>query len=143
MTFYNNKQIQSIILEAYTKPKYKVNLLDNNKTIIKEHSGVCVDDLQIQFDWKNNVLVKSNYIADGCAVFLASVDLAIDLFINKQKEDIIELLDIYFKMINTSQIADKDYEKLGALAVFKNVKNNFNRLECASIIYRAFRKEII
>jgi aminotransferase protein U homolog (nitrogenfixation protein nifU) len=74
---------------------------------------------------------------------LASVDLAIDLFINKQKEEIIELLDIYFKMINTSQIADKDYEKLGALAVFKNVKNNFNRLECASIIYRAFRKEII
>ncbi|EPL00636.1 hypothetical protein CP02DC14_2376, partial [Chlamydia psittaci 02DC14] len=35
--------------------------------------------------------------------------MAIDLFINKQKEDIIELLDIYFKMINTSQIADKDY----------------------------------
>ena len=45
LTFYNNKQIQSIILKAYTKPKYKVNLLDNNKAIIKEHSGVCVDDL--------------------------------------------------------------------------------------------------
>ena len=87
-------------------------------------------------------MTDAKYEAVGCGVFLASCDLAIDLFLNKSKTEISKLLDLYFKMIN-KKLDDKNIaslKKLEKLQVFENVKVHLNRLECASIIYRAFKK---
>jgi len=143
LSSYSNSDVRQIIFDAYINPKYKTQML-LEEDLIAEHSNVCVDDLRLKLVWKDDVLTNAKYEAVGCGVFLASCDLAIDLFLNKSKTEISKLLDLYFKMIN-KKLDDKNIaslKKLEKLQVFENVKVHLNRLECASIIYRAFKKAL-
>ncbi|TPE57072.1 iron-sulfur cluster assembly scaffold protein [[Mycoplasma] falconis] len=140
MASYNNQDKQKIIFSAYMTPKYKVNdLVDFD---ITEHSQVCVDDLKIKTNWEDNKLIEAKYQASGCAIFLASVDIMINSLINKSKTEINKILDLYFSMINLDNILQEDKNSLGELQVFENVKVHLNRLECASIIYRAMKRVV-
>ncbi|MBN4089408.1 iron-sulfur cluster assembly scaffold protein [Mycoplasma enhydrae] len=138
MKSFSNIEKQKIIFNAYSNPQY--NLKNKKEGGIFEHSSICVDELTLYLTFQNNVLIKANYFAEGCAVFIASVELVIEQLLNKNKEDINKILDAYFEMIN-----QKEYDsnvKLNKLIVFENVKAHLNRLECASIVYRAFKKGI-
>ncbi|WP_412031424.1 iron-sulfur cluster assembly scaffold protein [Metamycoplasma buccale] len=140
LTFYNNKEKQEIIFSAYNKPKYKTNNIVINDNTIFEHSNVCVDDLKLNLIWKDDILVNVEYEISGCAIFSASVDLMIDLIINKSKKSIKKIIDLYFFMINGKKLNDEEIILLEKLMVFENVKVHYNRLECASIIHRALLK---
>ena len=141
MTFYSDKEIRDIIFNSYNRPKYANEKINITSLTIKEHSNVCVDDLLINFHWKNNVLVNVEYKAIGCAVFISSCDLMCELILNKTKEKIKSLNDLYFDLINSSNATQK-HESLKKMLVFKKIKTHLNRLECGSIIYRAIKKEI-
>ncbi|WP_274541128.1 iron-sulfur cluster assembly scaffold protein [[Mycoplasma] anseris] len=129
-------------MDAYTKPQYKKDQIIQNKNTLSEHSTVCVDDIQMNLVFENNVLKNVEYKAKGCAIFLASVELFIKQALYKTKVEINSILDDYFEMINTNQIDEQKASNLDKLIVFKNVKVHLNRLECASIIYRIFKKAI-
>ncbi|PYF43705.1 iron-sulfur cluster assembly scaffold protein [Metamycoplasma alkalescens] len=139
MKFYNNQEKQKIIFDCYSTPKYKLNTKKNQG--ISEHSSVCVDEIELYLSFKNDLLVNAEYYAIGCAIFIASIELMIENLLNKTKKEINEILDQYFQMINEGNTQNKNFD-LGKLSVFENVKIHLNRLECASIIYRAFKKGI-
>ncbi|WP_261368983.1 iron-sulfur cluster assembly scaffold protein [Mycoplasma struthionis] len=140
LAFYNNEQKQKIIFEAYQNPQYKKDkIIETNKTI-KEHSLVCVDDIKINFEFENDYLKNVEYEATGCAIFLSSVEIMIKENINKTKKQIQNILETYFKMINSTELNENEADLLNKLTVFQNVKVHLNRLECASIIYRSFKK---
>ena len=141
MNFYTNKEIQKIIFNAYQNPKYKKENINVTNKTITEHSKICVDDLQINFSWNNAKLINVEYKAIGCAVFLASCDLMCELIMNKHIDEIKEISNLYFDLINNKNISD-NFDKLDKLLVFKNVGTHLNRIECASIIYRALKREI-
>ncbi|PZV99939.1 iron-sulfur cluster assembly scaffold protein [Metamycoplasma auris] len=136
MKFYNNQEKQKIIFENYSNPKYKLDRKENSG--ISEHSSICVDEIELHLTFQNNILTDAKYYAIGCAIFLSSIEIMIKELINKSKNEINLILDNYFKLINKAD-HNKDIE-LGELCVFENVKVHLNRLECASIVYRAFKK---
>ncbi|ENY69308.1 Aminotransferase protein U (nitrogen fixation protein NifU) [Metamycoplasma auris 15026] len=137
MKSYSNQEKQRIIFDNYANPKYK---LDNKKNCgIFEHSSVCVDEIELHLTFKDDILIDANYYALGCAIFLSSIEIMIKQLLNKNKQEINVILDNYFKMINKTEFDAKNID-LGDLCVFENVKVHLNRLECASIIYRAFKK---
>ncbi|MDC8920211.1 iron-sulfur cluster assembly scaffold protein [Metamycoplasma hyosynoviae] len=141
LTTYSNDEIRKIIFEAYINPKYKKSKIELKDNTIFEHSNICVDDLKINLIWENDNLIEVEYEAVGCLIFLSSVDLFIEFVLNKSKSEIANILDQYFEMINLND-KSKTYCEIKKLQVFRNVKVHFNRLECASIIYRAFKKGI-
>ncbi|PWC08873.1 iron-sulfur cluster assembly scaffold protein [Mycoplasmopsis arginini] len=134
---FNNQEKQAIIFNAYSNPQYKLTNKTNKG--ICEHSSVCVDDLELNLMFKKNILIEVNYFAEGCAIFISSIEIMIKELLNKDKKQINDILENYFKLINKEELIDNNVE-LGQLTVFENVKIHLNRLECASIIYRAFKK---
>ncbi|WP_330463275.1 iron-sulfur cluster assembly scaffold protein [Metamycoplasma gateae] len=136
MKSFSNVEKQQIIFNAYSNPKFK---LDNKTGVgINEHSQVCVDEIELNLKFENDLLVEAKYFANGCAIFISSIELVINELLNKSKEDIKQILENYFKLINKEEIEES--VDLGNLYVFENVKIHLNRLECASIVYRAFKK---
>ncbi|WP_373436105.1 iron-sulfur cluster assembly scaffold protein [Metamycoplasma equirhinis] len=142
MIFYNPNEIREIIFSAYLNPKFKIEELPHNNKTIFEHSNVCVDTIELNLEFNDNVLIDAKYKAEGCTIFIASIELMLDNILNKDRIEIKKIIDAYFAMINNNNLNDNDFDLLNKLIVFKNVKNSFNRLECASIIYRAISKGI-
>ncbi|TPR54356.1 iron-sulfur cluster assembly scaffold protein [Metamycoplasma neophronis] len=140
MISYSNQDKQKIIFEAYTNPKFLNKDFKDNEHTIKEHSGVCVDDIKLNLYFDGEKLIKAEYIGDGCSIFKASVELILEKVLNKDKKEILEIIDTYFKMINGENISEAEEDLLEKLNVFKNVKIHLNRLECASIMCRAIKK---
>ncbi|VEU79450.1 Aminotransferase U-like protein [Metamycoplasma cloacale] len=127
-------------MDAYVNPKYKKESIELTDSTIVEHSNVCVDDIKLNLFFDNDILVNAEYQAMGCAIFLSSCDLMIAEIMNKSKLEIIKLINNYFSLINGENVSQDDKEKLNLLNVFENVKIHYNRLECASIIYRAIKR---
>ncbi|MBN0970924.1 iron-sulfur cluster assembly scaffold protein [Mycoplasma phocoeninasale] len=142
MSFYSNVEKQKIVFDAYLNPKHKKETIKiSDKTII-ENSNICVDNLKINLSFKNDILISAEYEAIGCSIFLASIELMIDQLINKHKDEISDIVNVYFDMINNSNLDEVKAAKLDKLAVLENVKKHLNRLECASIIYRAVKRSL-
>ncbi len=142
MTSYSNQEKQKIIFEAYSSNKYFNENLNITESSVSDHSAVCVDDIVINFSFENDILKSAEYKGVGCSIFKSSIVLMLDMFINKSKEEINSILDTYFNVINKSESTEEEEIKLEKLVVFKNVKVHLNRLECASIMYRAVKKGI-
>ncbi|AZZ65467.1 iron-sulfur cluster assembly scaffold protein [Metamycoplasma phocicerebrale] len=138
MKSFNNIEKQQVIFNAYSSPKY--SLKEKKEGGIIEHSSICVDEINLYLNFKNDNLIEAKYFATGCAVFISSIEIMIKNLLNKSKKEISIILNNYFNMINQNEY-DKSIE-LNDLLVFENVKAHLNRLECASIIYRAFKKGI-
>ncbi|WP_231852593.1 iron-sulfur cluster assembly scaffold protein [Metamycoplasma canadense] len=137
MKSFNNQEKQQIIFNAYSNPKYK---LDIKKNIgISEHSTVCVDEIELYLKFENDRLIDAKYYATGCAIFISSIEIMIEETLNKTKDQINLIIENYFKLINQKENLETCVN-LGKLEVFENIKVHLNRLECASIIYRAYKK---
>ncbi|MGX9339532.1 iron-sulfur cluster assembly scaffold protein [Mycoplasma sp. 1781] len=134
---FSTQEKQQIIFNSYSEPKHSLSIPRGNG--IKEHSRVCVDDIELNLLFENDKLIDAKYYATGCAIFISSVELMIDQVLNKDKSEILCILEEYFKLINREEQIDINID-LGKLLVFENVKVHLNRLECASIVYRAFKK---
>ncbi|AXE60881.1 iron-sulfur cluster assembly scaffold protein [[Mycoplasma] phocae] len=142
MSSYSNVEKQKIVFDAYLNPKRKKDGIKINSKTIIENSNICVDNLKINLVFKRDVLTSAEYEAIGCSIFLASIELMLEELMNKSKEEIRNIIDAYFEMINNSRLDQNKSSVVNKLAVLENVKKHLNRLECASIIYRAILRSL-
>ncbi len=136
MISYNDpRQKRKIIMERYSKPLNKGTL--ENAEIIERFSTQCVDKTKLYLKWDIDTLINIKHESEGCAVFLASVDLFIDYIKGKPREEIREFIKEYDNMIN--QTNKYNAELLDKLTIFDNVKTHLNRLLCANMISEALK----
>ncbi|WP_122484649.1 iron-sulfur cluster assembly scaffold protein [Mycoplasmopsis fermentans] len=136
---YNKDQKRQIIMEHYLKPRHKSSSLKNK--IIK-HGESCADYLECELNIKNNQIEDIKFDGQGCAFFIASTDLLIDLLKDKKIDESICLIELYEKFILDEKLNENDIEKLETLAIFDNVKTQFNRVNCALMLARAIKEKL-
>lgn len=135
---YNDNNVRrEIIMEHYSKPKNKEII---EKADLSNFSNHCVDELHIKWEFDNNRVKTAKWDGIGCAVFQSSADIFIDMIKDMPKEKVIELANAYEDLINQRDSGDE--QLLGDLMVFKNVKSQLNRLNCANMVSQAIIKEL-
>lgn len=135
MTSYNQNEKREIIMKHYSTPN---NKHEGHGKVVDVYSNRCVDELHLQFDIKDNVINNISFTGVGCAVFLASTDIVIDLLKGKTLDEAQTIAKAYETMINQS--GSYDASLLGEANVFDNVKTHLNRLDCAEMIVRGIKK---
>lgn len=115
----------------------------NNKRVIEGEtndtfSNRCVDELHLTFQMDGDKIKDIAFQGQGCAVFLSSTDIVIELLKGKTLAEAKEIVTSYENMI--AQQGEYDNELLGEANVFDNVKTHLNRLDCAQMIARGVRK---
>lgn len=135
MISYKDEKIKrQLIMEHYSKPKNKVAKVEQWVNV-EVHSQNCVDNLELAVLIEGPKITNAQFSGQGCAIFLASCDIFLEKIKN---QSIIKALDIArnYELLINKQSADEVL--LEELNVFGNVKTHLNRLECASLIYKAF-----
>lgn len=135
MISYSDAEKRKIIMDNYLNPKWKKpQIIETDKTLYI-HSSSCVDEIKINISEDKQ---KIEYSAQGCAIFLASVEIFIarlnQIGWDKKKT----LIENFKDLVNQYKLKEIDKELLGELNVFANVKKHLNRIECALLITKLF-----
>lgn len=137
MNSYNKAdEKRKIIMDHYTNPRNKKAVDKNN--FVEVLSNHCVDKLRLTLVVENDLVKDAYFDGEGCAIFYSSTDIMIDTIRGMKKDQILDLLLEYKKMI--FQVEKYDKKKLGKLTVFEHVSSNFNRTHCAKMIETAIKK---
>ncbi|WP_426460934.1 Fe-S cluster assembly sulfur transfer protein SufU [Mycoplasma hafezii] len=136
---FNADEARKTIMNHYMKPTHKHNLTVGN--FQTTFSNTCSDKLELELQWDNDVLVDAKFNGHGCAIFIASTDLFIDLIKGKTKAEIIELSTLLKQFVNQEEISEADINKLEQMWVFYNVKTHLNRVNCALLTSNTFLKD--
>lgn len=135
---FNNPNVRrEIIMSHYSSPRLKSKLERND---LDAYSNHCVDELHIQWEFEGDRLKTAKWDGVGCAVFQSSSDIFLETAIGKTKEEIQDLAVQYENLINQN---GKEYDAvlLDELMVFKNVKVQLNRLNCANLVSQVILKK--
>ncbi|QJR43961.1 Fe-S cluster assembly sulfur transfer protein SufU [Mycoplasma miroungirhinis] len=139
MTTYSNLEKREIIYSHYEKPNNFLKYQDA-KSILDHSNTGCADNLVLNVEIKNNILTNASFNGIGCSIFIAATDIMIDILKNKTIDEIKIIIQEYENMILNSKV--NNMEILGDLVIFENVKIHLNRVECAIIISRSFKKAL-
>lgn len=129
----NSEILRAIIMQHYDKPLNKVESRDKFLNYLNYHnkSSSCIDDIEVFIDVKDGIIIDAKFYGVGCAISTSSTDIICDLIKNKDLEYVKNLLDNYFKMINND--GEYDEEILDELICMYQIKNQSNRIKCATI----------
>lgn len=136
-SFKNIDTKRKLIMKHYNKPLFYKEF--NEKADIVSYSNQCIDQFHIKWKFENEKLIEVFWYGKGCAIFKSSVDIFLELILNKSKKEILNLAKEYEKMINQKPFNEKMMQKL---IIFQNVKKQLNRLHCANMISQAIIKNI-
>ena len=117
--------MRQIIMDHYDYPRNKE--LTDNEGYMSRHmaSDSCIDD--IRFD------------GVACTISTASTSIMSELLKGKTTEEAKEIMDNYFKMIDQKEY---DEDVLDEAIAFQNVGKQANRINCATIGWKAMREMI-
>nr|WP_027120769.1 iron-sulfur cluster assembly scaffold protein [Mycoplasmopsis lipofaciens] len=136
---YNLEEKRKIIMDHYLKP---VNKKENINFQFEEFGISCSDHLEYKYKIENNKIVEIIFNGQGCAFFIAATDILCSLIKNKTIDEAIELINCYELFINGKELKNEELKKMGELQIFDNVKQHYNRLNCALMLANSLREKL-
>lgn len=135
MISYKDKEIaRQIIMDQYESP---INKIDESKgkqlqdyQSFYSNTSSCEDSFTVCLKIENNSILDAKFYGSGCVVSSVATDMLCEAVKNQTVLDAKQILDNYYKMINTQEY---DEQMLGPLNVFCNVGNQMNRVKCALV----------
>lgn len=121
---------RSIILDNYQNPNKKVISSEEEYIKINTRNVSCIDNLDIYLKIKDNIIVDITFEGEACVISIASTNILANLLIGKTKEEGINIIDNYLKMINEKEY---DSEVLKELMVFDDTSKQPSRIKCATL----------
>ena len=120
---------RSIILDNYQTPNKKC-ISGDDYIKINTRNASCIDNLDIYLKINNNVIEDASFDGEACVISISSTNILINMIIGKRKEEAIEIIDNYLKMIN-----EEEYDKsmLEDLVVFDDTSKQPSRIKCATL----------
>ncbi len=97
------------------------------------HNPNCGDDLTLLVKLKDRLIEDASFVGFGCAISQASISIMIDLIKGKTLEEAEELLNIYLRMIQSEDITDEEFEKIGDAAIFEGLSEMPARVKCGTL----------
>ena len=120
---------RSIILDNYQSPnKKKVSGEEYIK--INTRNVSCIDNLDIYLKINNNIIEDITFEGEACVISISSTNILANLLIGKTKEEGINIINNYLKMINEEEY---NSEIINELMVFDDTSKQPSRIKCATL----------
>lgn len=127
---------RTIILDNYQNPNNK-KVSGEDYIKINTRNVSCIDNLDIYLKVKDNIIEDASFEGEACVISISSTNILINLLIGKTKEEGINLIDNYLKMINEEAY---DKEVLKELLAFDDTSKQPSRIKCATLSANGIKK---
>ena len=137
----DNDLRKNIILDNYNNANCrKRHDDDNNYKKINTRIDTCIDNIDLYLKFNDVRLEDISFDGEACVISTSSANIMSNLIKGKNIDEIIDIMDNYLRMIS-----GKDYDKsmLGDSIVYDNIKNQPNRIKCATLSWNGVYKEIM
>lgn len=131
--------LRELIMDHYQYPRHHQLTNADGYKMIHMASASCIDDITVECKIENDVIKAINFAGIGCTISTASTSMMTELLIGKTTGEAKELIQNYFNMVNAREY---DAESLGEAVALKNVYRQANRINCATIGWRAVEQMI-
>ena len=132
---------REIIMENYLHP-YNKEVPTNIDDYIKVNSNneSCIDNIDIYIHINNNIIDDIRFDGEACAISTSATSIIIKLLLNKNIDEVINILDNYDNMIN-----EKEYDSniLGEANCYDEIYKQQNRKHCAMLPINGIRKALL
>ena len=130
---------REILLDHYQNPHNKGLVDDERYHMIHNASDSCIDDITVQSKIENGIIEDVRFDGVACTISTASTSIMTELVKDKSIEEAKEIIDNYFKMIDQQEY---DEDLLEEAVAFSGVGKQANRINCATIGWKALRDMI-
>ena len=121
---------RELIIENYNNPVNK-GLTNNEDYIsIEKSNPTCIDHFKIEIKLNNNIVEDIRFDGEACAISTSALSISISKLIGKTKEEALNIIDNYNKMIMNEEY---DSSVLEELIIYKDISKQPARVKCATI----------
>lgn len=131
--------MRDIIMDHYEYPRNHGLVSDEKYYSAHMDSDSCIDDITVQADIKDGIIKDVRFDGVACTISTASTSIMTELVSGKTIEEAKKIIDNYFAMIDEKEY---DPDVLEEAVAFKNVGKQANRINCATIGWKALRQLI-
>lgn len=131
---------QEVILDHNKNPRNYGEL--NPCTHFSEgYNPLCGDHINIYAILEGDLIKDIHFSGKGCAISKSSASIMTSLLKGKTRAEAEDLFEKFHKLV-TADMAEKEIEELGKLAVFAGVKEFPSRIKCASLAWHTMKAAI-
>lgn len=134
MPTLTNDMMRQTIMDHYSNPQHKHKPTKDGYLTVHMHSDNCIDDLDIYLLVENDVVKDACFDGVGCTISTASTDIMCELFLDKKKDEVFNIIDNYMHMVHEEPF---DEDVLDEAIVFINTSKQAARIRCATIGWNA------
>lgn len=132
--------IYTDVIMEHSTATYNKHKIENATSSEHGHNPSCGDDITLEIIMDGDKINDLAFTGHGCAISQASTSIMIDLLKGKTKEEAIELIKIFLKMIKRESLTDEEMEKLEEASALKNISNMPARVKCAELAWYTMEK---
>ena len=131
--------LRDIIMDHYQYPRN--HQFSEEPSYQSKHmaSESCIDDITVQVKFDQDRIEDVRFDGQACTISTASTSIMSELVKGKTKEEANEIIRNYFSMIDQKEY---DEDLLEEAIAFQNVGKQANRINCATIGWKALRDMI-
>ncbi|WP_297236511.1 Fe-S cluster assembly sulfur transfer protein SufU [uncultured Faecalicoccus sp.] len=139
MSEIDPKLLRDIIMDHYQYPRN--HELTNEEGYLSKHmaSDSCIDDITVQVKLDQDTIQDVRFDGEACTISTASTSIMSELVKGKTTQEAKEIIQNYFSMIDQKEY---DEDLLEEAVAFQNVGKQANRINCATIGWKALRDMI-
>lgn len=126
--------MRQIIMDHYDYPRNKELTKDSGYMSRHMASDSCIDDITVQTKISDGKIDDIRFDGVACTISTASTSIMSELLKGKTTQEAKEIMDNYFKMIDQKEY---DEDVLDEAIAFQNVGKQANRINCATIGWKA------
>ena len=132
--------IYTDVIMEHSTATYNQHKIENATSSEHGHNPSCGDDITLEIIMDGDKINDLAFTGHGCAISQASTSIMIDLLKGKTKEEAIELIKLFLKMIKRESLTDEEMEKLEEASALKNISNMPARVKCAELAWYTMEK---
>ena len=121
---------RELIIENYNNPVNKGLTNSEEYISIEKSNPSCIDHFKIEIKLKDNLVEDIRFDGEACAISTSALSISISKLIGKTKEEALNIIDNYNKMIMNEEYDSKVLEEL---IIYKDISKQPARVKCATI----------
>ena len=132
--------LRSIIMDHYEYPRN--HELTEKEDYKKKHmaSESCIDDIYVQAKIEDGIVEDIRFDGVACTISTASTSIMSELLKGKTTQEAKHIIENYYQMIDQKEY---DEELLEEAVAFHNVGKQANRINCATIGWKAMEELLL
>lgn len=134
------ESIYTDIIMEQSAATYNKHKLEDKDIQEHGHNPSCGDDITLEIKFDGNKIKELAFTGHGCAISQASTSIMIDLLKGKTKEEALELIDLFLKMIKREKMDEEELSKLEDAKALQNISNMPARVKCAELAWYTMQK---